>query len=427
MAEHNGHDQATWPVAIVGLGRVGLATAIGLYGRCERIIGVDISEERLEVIAARCAGLAGDDGELLDAALGDGTLELTSDTRAVTDADAVVICVPAHVDHSRVPDLAALHGACAGVVAAARPEQTIILSSTTYIGATRELLTEPLAARGLRAGTDVFVAFSAERIDSGGPGQRRWETPMVVGGATKACTKRAAHVLSHLSDIVYLLSSPDAAEAAKLYENIFGAVSLALANEFADACAALGLDPVEVTLAADAGPHGFRRALPGPGMGGRCNPCAAYYLLWQLGKHDRRSPLIEEAMHSIALRPGRVVDRAGEMLAAGGGDLAGAKVLVVGASHRPGAADVAESPAIPIIAGLVARGSAVSYYDPLVPVLRLPSGQEVRTLRAPRGEDFDIAIVHTLHPGAGYAWVADCPRVLDASYEFGASPNRAVV
>jgi len=421
----NGHGPGPGTVAIVGLGYVGLPTALALHGRSPRILGIDVSAERLTVIDAREADLAEADRPVLDAALRSGTLQLTSDTGAAGAADAVIICVPTPVDSSHAPDLAALRGACASVVAGARPGQTIILTSTTYVGTTRELLTEPLAARGLAAGRDVFVAFSPERIDPGNPDHEHRETPRVVGGVTAACAERAAGVVSLLTDRVYVLSSPEAAEATKLYENIFRAVSLALANEFADACSALRLDPIEVTLAAGTKPYGFLGAFPGPGVGGHCIPCDPYYLLWQLGQRDHRAPLIEQAMRSIALRPGRVVDRAAET--AGPAGLAAARVVVVGASYKAGVADLRESPAIPIIAGLAARGAAVSFYDPLVPVLRLPSGREIRSVRGPRPEDFDLAIVHTLHPGISYAWVAGCKRVLDATYQFDAAPHRAVV
>jgi len=422
----NGHASRTSPVAIVGLGYVGLPTALALHGQCDRIIGVDISQHRLDVIAAQEADLTDGDQSKLAAALADGTLELTSDVTAITTADAVIICVPTPVDDSRMPDLAALRGACADVVRHARRGQTIILTSTTYAGTTREMLTEPLAARGLQAGSDVFVAFSPERIDPGNPDHLQWETPRVVGGATPACASQAAKVIGRLTGTVYLVSSPDTAEATKLYENIFRAVSLALANEFADACGALGLDPIEVTLAAGTKPFGFLGVFPGPGVGGHCIPCDPHYLLWQLARADHRSPLIEQAMVSIGLRPDRVVTRAGEVLAAGPG-LSGARVIVVGASYKSGVRDLRESPALAIMAGLRRGGAEVSLYDPLVPEVPQPDGPPLRSVAAPAGPDYDLAVIHTLHPGVDYAWVSDCPRVLDATYQFEDVPHRALV
>ncbi|HEV3293222.1 MAG TPA: nucleotide sugar dehydrogenase [Streptosporangiaceae bacterium] len=423
----DGQLAGTWSAAIVGLGYVGLPTALGLHGRCQRIIGIDVSEDRLAAIDAREADLAEADRPRLEAALADGTLELTSKLAAMTDADAVIICVPTPVDDAQVPDLTALRAACADVVSHARPGQTIILTSTTYPGTTRELLTEPLAARGLAAGTDVFVAFSPERIDPGNPDHVQRETPRVAGGATAECAARAAWVLGHLTDEVFLVSSPDAAEATKLYENIFRAVSLALANEFADACRTLALDPIEVTLAAGTKPYGFLGVFPGPGVGGHCIPCDPHYLLWQLAKAGQGSPLIEQAMRSIGLRPGQVIERAAEVLGGQALDLSSASVIVVGASYKAGVRDLRESPALPLIAGLAAAGADVSYYDPLVPVLALPTGSVMASVASPRGADFDLAIVHTVHPGADYSWVPDCPAVLDATYRFEDAPHRTLV
>ena len=421
-------ESSDWTVAIVGLGYVGLPTALALHTHCPRIIGIDISESRLSEIAARDADLAGTDQPKLAAALADGSLELTSKLEAAAGADAVIICVPTPVDGTRVPDLAALRGACASVTENARAGQTIILTSTTYVGTTTELLTEPLRARGLEAGRDVFVAFSPERIDPGNPDHLIRETPRVVGGATSECTSKAAWVIAHLTDRVYLVSSPGAAEATKLYENIFRAVSLALANEFADACGVLGLDPIEVTLAAGTKPYGFLGAFPGPGVGGHCIPCDPHYLLWQLTRRDRPAPLIEQAMRSIDQRPEQVARRAGEVLTmAGRPGLAGARVVVVGASYKAGVRDLRESPAIPLMASLLAAGADVAYYDPLIARVTLPGGQVLASVSEPRGTDYELAVIHTLHPGVDYAWVIDSPNVLDGTYQFESAPHRTVV
>lgn len=423
----NGHPKNTWTAAIVGLGYVGLPTALALHGRCSRIIGIDVDSGRLRDIRARDVDLAGPDRSRLEAALADSSLELSNEPAAISAADAVIICVPTPVDGEHVPDLSALRSATADVVRNARPGQTIILTSTTYVGTTRDVLLQPLEQRGLGVGTDVFVAFSPERIDPGNLDHKHRETPRVVGGATPECGTRAGWVIGQLTDTVYLVSSPDAAEATKLYENIFRAVTLALANEFADACGAVGLDPIEVTLAAGTKPYGFLGAFPGPGVGGHCIPCDPYYLLWQLDRQGRSAPLIEQAMRSIRLRSARVVERAEETLAADGRRLAGAGVIVVGVSYKAGVSDLRESPALPLIEELTRRGAAVSYYDPLIPRLQLTDGAELVSVPLPRGADWDLAVVHTIHPDVGYSWVRDCPRVLDATYQFEDAPHRLVV
>ena len=429
-ANGNGHSgrhavRSQQRVAIVGMGYVGLPSAVGLTARCREVIGVDISADRLSVVASGAADLPDSYRARLANALANKSLRLTTDTAEIEAADAVIICVPTPVDSDHLPELSALHGACADVVAHARPGQTLILTSTTYVGTTSELLAEPLERRGFKVGTDIFVAFSPERIDPGNPDHLPEETPRVVGGVTSECAASAARVIGLMTDSVFVVSSSEAAEATKLYENTFRAVSLALANEFADVCGALKLDPIEVTLAAGTKPYGFLATFPGPGVGGHCIPCDPHYLLWQLGMQGRSAPLIEQAMRSIRQRPDRVVERAREVLAADGRALPGARVMVVGASYKPGVRDLRESSAVPLIASLLRKGADVHYYDPLVPTLSLPGGQELASEASP-GTSWDLVIVHTLHPQVDYSWAMEC-RVLDATYRFDDAPSRAVV
>lgn len=414
-------------VAVVGLGYVGLPTACALRSPGARTVGLDVSHERLRDVAVGEVDLPEDDRRALQASIQDGDFRLTADESALSEVDAVIVCVPTPVDDRRQPDLSSLRRACAGVVEHAHRGQTIVLSSTTFAGTTRELLIEPLAERGLVVGRDVFVAFSPERIDPGNLDHVPRRTPRIVGGATAACADRAGGLIGRMTDAVYLVGSPEAAELTKLYENVFRAVNLALANEVADICSGLGLDPVEVTLAAGTKPYGFLGSLPGPGVGGHCIPCDPHYLLWQLRRDNLSAPLIEEAMRAIENRPMQVVRRVGEVLAAAGAGIGGARVLLLGVSYKSGVRDVRESPAIPIMTELVAAGARVGYHDPLVPEVELADGTALRAEAQPDAGRWDLVVVHTAHPGVDYAWVRDCPRILDATYQFDIAEHRQLV
>ncbi|WP_031464991.1 nucleotide sugar dehydrogenase [Sciscionella sediminilitoris] len=406
----------THTVAVLGMGYVGLPTALALWRENTRILGIDASPERLAVIAEGAADLLPADRLLLRNARHDPRFVLTTDPDRMAEADTVLICVPTPVDACRTPDLGPLRAVCADVVRSARPGQTLVLTSTTYLGCTRELLADPLRDRGLRAGTEVFIAFSPERIDPGRAEHTQVETPRVVGGITPECTRRAAELLALFSPDPHIVDSPEIAELTKLYENSFRAVNIALANELAGICGTFGIDPIAVTEAAATKPYGYMPFYPGPGVGGHCIPCDPHYLLWQLRAARHPTPLLNSAMEAIAARPGQVVARALTVLSDAGHAAAGARVLVVGVSYKPGVADIRDSPARQIIGGLVERGARVSYHDPLVDSFPSADGVLLRGVSLPQQQNWDLVLVHTLHEGIDYDWLADCPLVLDASY-----------
>src|SRR4051812_23116298 len=270
---------STITVAVVGLGYVGLPTALALREGGADVIGIDASASRLARIRSGDVDLLDRDRPRLDEALASGRMAMSTDPARIGAADAVLICVPTPVDERLRPDLRAVRGACADVVAHARRGQTLILTSTTYVGTTRELLAEPLAARGLRPGVDVHVAFAPERIN---PGDALWEqalVPRVLGGCTEACALAAARVLAPTAERLHVVSSCEAAELTKLHENTFRAVNLAFANEMAGIAAHHGIDPVEIVDAAATKPYGYLAHYPGPGVGGHCIPVDPYYLL----------------------------------------------------------------------------------------------------------------------------------------------------
>jgi nucleotide sugar dehydrogenase len=404
-------------VAVVGLGYVGLPTALALHKAGAEVIGVDVSARRLEEIRARRCDLVPADHERLATALADAkNFRLTAEEAAIHAADTVLVCVPTPVDSHRAPDLGALRGACEAVVRRARLGQTIVLTSTSYVGTTRDLLVEPLVAAGFAVGEDVSVAFSPERIDPANTTHPQETVPRVLGALTPRCAARARAVIEAVAPSVHVVSSPEAAEMTKLYENVFRAVNISLANEMAEAARTLGLSAAEVIDAASTKPYGFMPFQPGPGVGGHCIPCDPHYLLWQLRPHNQPMPLVEGAMAAIAQRPRRVVERAAELLAdSAGTGLRGARVLVLGVAYKPGVADVRESPALELLELLARRGAAVAYHDPLVPVLET-EGAPLISAAAPEPGDYDLVIAHTLHPQGDYAFLADCRAVLDCTY-----------
>jgi len=404
-------------VAIVGLGYVGLPTALSLADHGARIVAYDVSETRLADIKAGRVDLSERDRKRLTKHLRADALKLTTEPTLLTEADAILICVPTPIDEHQAPDLRALRGACADVVEHARSGQTIVLTSTTYVGCTRELIAKPLTDRGFVIGTDVFVAFAPERIDPGVQAHAPDHTPRVLGGVTAACTAQASLVLADTAAELHPVSSPEAAEMTKLVENTFRAVNIALANEFSDAADELDVDVMEVINAAATKPYGFMPFYPGPGVGGHCIPCDPHYLLWQLRAERFDAPVTRTAMTAISLRPRVIVDQARTMLAAMGCSTKRARILVVGVTYKPDVADIRESPALEIIDGLAAHGAQVSFTDPQVGSLKTRHAGQLIRCAQPRAEHWDLVLIHTRHAGADHDWLADHPMVLDTTYQ----------
>jgi len=205
-------------------------------------------------------------------------------------------------------------------------------------------------------------------------------------------------------------------------ENTFRAVNIALANEFADICTALGIQVMDVIDAADTKPFGFMRFTPGPGVGGHCIPCDPHYLLWQLRRNRLNAPVIEQAMHGIAARPHRVVDRTRKILSDTDHGLAGARILVAGVAYKPDVEDLRESPALEILAGLAAEGAVVGYVDPLIGELN-HEGLELRSVADPKKFGAHVVIMHTAHSNFELGWLADVPTVLDTTYRLPLTAN----
>ncbi|QWT23392.1 nucleotide sugar dehydrogenase [Subtercola sp. PAMC28395] len=411
-----------YDVAIIGLGYVGLPTALSYFGGGARVVGLEISQRRLEQIVRGEADLLERDQLRLSDAMMSETFTLTTEVSEISKAKAIIVCVPTPVDDFLVPDLSILRAACAMVVEAAVPGQTLMLTSTTYVGCTDDLLVKPLRARGLAIGVDVFVAFSAERIDPGNASFDQSDVPRVVGGATPECEEEADRLLRRYANTVHHVGSLAAAEMTKLLENTFRAVNIALANEFADICRSLDIDVNDVIDAASTKPYGFMAFRPGPGVGGHCIPCDPHYLLWQLKKTRVDAPLIEEAMSAIARRPRQVVERVRDVLSQRSHGLGGTRVLVVGISYKPNVADLRESPALEILSGLREHGAVVGFLDNHFDLVTLADGHVLQAVTQPVAFNADLIILHTTHEGVDLSWIPGDQLVIDTTYNHSVFP-----
>ena len=415
----NETQQKTTTVAVLGLGYVGLPTAIALARNGFRMLGIDISAPRLEMIRQGQADLLEHEQITLKKQLRSGDLKL-ADVSSLTEADVVLVCVPTPIDQDRRPDPRILRDACETLVSHARPGQTFILTSTAHVGSTRELLVEPLAERGLEVGRDVFVAFSPERIDPGVREHMTTLTPRVLGGYSDACADRAQQALHYTCLELHRVSSLEAAEMTKLYENTFRAVNIALAFEIADACSTYGLNVAEVTDAAATKPYAFMPHLASAGVGGHCIGVDPYYLLRPLEDSERPPMLISEAMELVSSRPYRVAEK---ILAALNNR---SRVLIVGVSYKSGVADIREAPALKIMAALAQAGVEVSYFDPLIPALEIDQ-RVYEHVAHPDPADYDLTVITTVHPEVDYAWLDDCQEIFDCTYRVSTERTKHVL
>jgi UDP-N-acetyl-D-glucosamine dehydrogenase len=418
--------QTVKALAVLGLGYVGLPTAIALAHNGFEVLGIDASVPRLESIRCGSVDLLGHERDRLADELQDGRLSVSADPAALRDVDVVLICVPTPVDEQLNPNPLILRRACETVVEHSRVGQTLVLTSTTYVGCTRELLVDALHERGLRAGLDVHVCFSPERINPGVPEHTQATTPRVIGGYTELCAQRASDALSHTCKELHRVSSLEAAEMTKLYENTFRAVNIALSFEIADACRHYRIDPIEVTEAAATKPYAFMAHYPSAGVGGHCIGVDPYYLVSPLRDEGSPVPMIEKALELVSERPRRVADRAVEVLREERGGAQDARVLVVGASYKPGVADMREAPATKVIAHLAQAGAHVSYFDPLIPALEA-DGRYYEHVTSPQAGDYDLVVLATIHPGVDYGWLQGTESVLDCTYSSASGRPRHLV
>jgi len=397
----------TAAVVVVGLGYVGLSLATALARAGLRVYGVEVDLERVSLVNQGRSYITDVDSADLQALVAAGKLSASSDFDAAGRADAIVICVPTPLRKSKEPDISFILDAVDKLSPWLRAGQLIVLESTTYPGTTEEVLQARVESKGFRPGLDIFVAFSPERVD---PGNRTFTTaniPKVVGGITPRCTELAAALYGNVAERVHRVSSPRVAETAKLLENTFRSVNIALANELALACRAIDVNPWEVIEAAATKPFGFMAFYPGPGTGGHCIPLDPLYFSWKLrlsGFETRFISLADEINRGM---PRHVVSLVGDALNESGRAVRGSKVGVLGVTYKPDVNDVRESPALEILRLLGEKGAQVSYADPFVPELDLGLTKMVSCAVTPEFlAGLDCAVIVTNHRAFDYPMIA---------------------
>jgi nucleotide sugar dehydrogenase len=373
-------------VVILGLGYVGLPLAQEAIRGGMSVLGYDVNPQ---VVAALNAGRSHvddlSDGDIVK--MIEAGFRATTTESEICTADTAVICVPTPLSEADGPDLRAVTGATAAVARNLRPGMLVILESTTYPGTTDEVVRPILEESGLTAGTDFHLAFSPERIDPGNSAFGAHNTPKVVGGHTPGCTRRATGFYARFVETVVQTKGTREAETAKLLENTYRHINIALVNEMARFCHPLGIDLWDAIRAAATKPFGFQPFYPGPGVGGHCIPIDPNYL-----SHSVRAKLgypfrfVELAQEINATMPAYVARRAQNLLNDAGKPTNGATVLLLGVTYKPNIADQRESPAVPLARALAALGARLSYHDPYVPRWEVP-GVEI-----PRADDLDNAV-----------------------------------
>jgi UDP-N-acetyl-D-glucosamine dehydrogenase len=363
-------------VAVIGLGYVGLPLALAFAEAGLEVIGVDASQRRVDELREGRSPIDDVDDARLQRQLDAGFRIVAPSEAALEDADAIFVCVPTPITQAKDPDLGPVVSAAAIIRQHVRPGQLIVLQSTTFPGTTTGPFRTELEGSGLKAGTDFDLAFAPERVNPGDPASAMKSVPRLVGGTTPAATKRAATLLRHINDHVVELTSPDAAELAKLLENVFRNVNIALVNQLALLCERMGVDVWEVIDAAATKPFGFMRFTPGPGVGGHCIPVDPYYLSWRAREFDFVDRFVELAGDINLAMPRHVVDLVAEALNDRGLAIRGAKVGILGVAFKPNVRDPRNSPAADVMAGLRERGAELMYHDPHVPTFRLADGSE---------------------------------------------------
>lgn len=399
-------------VAVLGQGYVGLTLAATAAEAGFQVVGIDVDAQRVAALAEGRLTVPGVDERTFRAGIMSGNLTFTSDPADMRGAQVMVICVPTPLlDNS--PDLSYVEAATSSVATHIEPGTLVVLESTTYPGTTDVLVRNIIEQSGLQLSKDYLLAYSPERIDPGNTEFTMRNTPRIVGGATPESLAAAVALYEQIVDKVVPLSSTRAAETAKLLENTFRHVNIALVNELAMLCHELGIDVWEVIHAAETKPYGFMTFHPGPGVGGHCIPLDPTYLAWQVRRESgRRFAVLEQAQDINERMPNYVVSRVGELLNDAGLAINGATIVILGVAYKADIGDVRESPALRVLNLLHKKGAKVQFHDFYVEEVAVNGSVLRRSELDPCLNDADCVVLLTAHSGYDLDMIARRTRLV---------------
>ena len=422
-------------VAVIGLGYVGLPLALLYAKNGLSTTGFDIDPAKIEKLAKGESYIHHIPSQPISAEVSRGMFKATADFTKLREADAIIICVPTPLDHHREPDLSFVEGTAEGIRPHLQRGQLVVLESTTYPGTTEEVVLPILEKSGLHCPVstysidgqtvravggepaDFLLAFSPEREDPGNPNIRTEQIPKVIGGVNGPSARAAQALYQQSFEHTVMVSSSRAAEMAKILENTYRSVNIALVNELKLLCLRMGIDVWEVIEAAKTKPFGFTPFYPGPGLGGHCIPIDPFYLTWKAREYEFPTRFIELAGEINASMPSHVISEVADALNKRNQCLKDSRILVLGIAYKKDVDDLRESPALRIIELLQDQGAIVDYHDPYFPQLHKMRKYDYQDLvsidlTAENLGQYTAVLIATDHSSYDYSFIARNARLV---------------
>ena len=407
-------------IGIIGLGYVGLPLALEFASKNLKVIGFDLDEKKAELLSKGKSYIKHISGDKIKSVIGSGNFFATTDFSRLPEVDAIIICVPTPLNEHREPDVGYIVNSGKTIARYLRKGQIVILESSTYPGTTDEILLpmfenakiqQGLGKTKFKVGEDFFLAFSPEREDPNNPDFSTGTIPKVVGGITPGCLEAAKLLYDKIIVRTVPVSSTRVAEAAKLLENIYRSINIALVNELKMVFDRMGIDVWEVIEAASTKPFGFQPFYPGPGLGGHCIPIDPFYLTWKAREYDTNTKFIELAGEINVYQPYYVAEKSMIALNNVKKSLRGSKVLILGVAYKKNIDDMRESPSLKLIEIYREHGAEVDYSDPFIP--KLPKTRkydfDMHTVELSAGNlrKYDLVVLSTDHSNFDYKFISE--------------------